>query len=39
VLVPFTRAVVPVVDLAGGRVVVDPPEGLLSEEKPSEEEL
>jgi 16S rRNA processing protein RimM len=29
VLVPFTRAVVPVVDLAGGRVVLDPPPGLL----------
>jgi 16S rRNA processing protein RimM len=29
VLVPFTRAVVPVVDLAGGRVVVDPPVGLF----------
>ena len=38
VLVPFTRAVVPVVDVAGGRVVVDPPEGLLSEDKPSETE-
>lgn len=35
VMVPFTRAVVPVVDLAGGRVVVDPPEGLLAEERPS----
>jgi 16S rRNA processing protein RimM len=29
VLVPFTRAAVPVVDIAGGRVVVAPPEGLL----------
>jgi 16S rRNA processing protein RimM len=29
VLVPFTRAVVPVVDLAGGRVVIDPPDGLF----------
>jgi 16S rRNA processing protein RimM len=29
VLVPFTRAAVPVVDIAGGRVVVDLPEGLL----------
>jgi 16S rRNA processing protein RimM len=28
-LVPFTRAAVPVVDLAHGRIVVDPPEGLL----------
>lgn len=32
VLVPFTRAVVPTVDLAGGRVVVDPPAGLLADE-------
>lgn len=32
VLVPFTRAAVPVVDIAGGRVVVDPPAGLLEEE-------
>ncbi len=29
VLVPFTRAVVPEVDVAGGRMVVDPPPGLL----------
>jgi len=29
VLVPFVRAIVPTVDLAGGRVVVDPPAGLL----------
>jgi len=29
VLVPFTRAVVPTVDLTAGRVVIDPPEGLL----------
>ena len=28
-LVPFVRAMVPVVDLTGRRVVVDPPEGLL----------
>lgn len=28
-LVPFTRAIVPEVDIAGGRVVVDPPAGLL----------
>ena len=30
-LVPFTRAVVPEVDLAGGRIVVDPPEGMFDE--------
>lgn len=29
VLVPFTRAIVPTVDLDAGRVVIDPPEGLL----------
>ena len=29
VLVPFTKAIVPTVDLASGRVVVDPPEGLF----------
>jgi 16S rRNA processing protein RimM len=28
-LLPFTRAAVPTVDLAGRRLVVDPPEGLL----------
>ena len=28
-LVPFTRAAVPVVDIPAGRIVVDPPEGLL----------
>jgi 16S rRNA processing protein RimM len=31
VLVPFTRAVVPEVDVSGGRVVVDPPPGLIGE--------
>ncbi|MGJ8603345.1 MAG: ribosome maturation factor RimM [Marivita sp.] len=30
VLLPFTKAVVPTVDLAQGRIVADPPEGLLS---------
>ncbi len=29
VLVPFVRAIVPTVDVEGGRVVLDPPEGLL----------
>jgi len=29
VVVPFTRVVVPVVDIAGHRVVIDPPEGLF----------
>lgn len=36
VYVPFTRAVVPTVDVIGRRVVIDPPEGLLAEEKPPE---
>lgn len=33
VYLPFTKAVVPVVDIAGGRVVVEPPEGALDEAK------
>jgi 16S rRNA processing protein RimM len=28
--IPFVRAIVPVVDVAGGRVVLDPPGGLLA---------
>jgi 16S rRNA processing protein RimM len=32
VLVPFTRAAVPEVDLAAGRVIVVPPAGLLTED-------
>jgi 16S rRNA processing protein RimM len=35
VMVPFTRAVVPVVDLPEGRLVLDPPPGLLA---PAEED-
>lgn len=31
VALPFTKAVVPVVDLAGQRLVIDPPDGLLPE--------
>jgi 16S rRNA processing protein RimM len=31
VLVPFTKATVPVVDIAGGHLVIDPPPGLLGE--------
>ncbi|NIH81856.1 ribosome maturation factor RimM [Amycolatopsis viridis] len=31
VLVPFVQAIVPVVDVAGGRVVIEPPEGLLDD--------
>lgn len=29
ILLPFTRAVVPTVDLTAGRIVADPPEGLI----------
>ena len=28
-MLPFTRAVVPVIDLPGGRLIVDPPPGLM----------
>ena len=35
-LVPFTREAVPVIDIAGGKVVVEPPPGLLDD--PSSEE-
>jgi 16S rRNA processing protein RimM len=31
VMVPFTRAVVPRIELAAGRLVLDPPAGLLDE--------
>jgi len=33
-LVPFTRAVVPIVAPAEGRLVLDPPPGLLSDDEP-----
>lgn len=33
IMVPFTKAIVPIVDLEKGRLVVDPPEGLLPDEK------
>jgi len=33
-LVPFTRASVPVVDIAAGRIVVDPPEEVASQPPP-----
>jgi len=36
VLVPFTHTAVPVVDIAGGRVVIDPPEGLFDTPKVKE---
>ncbi|HEX5452216.1 MAG TPA: ribosome maturation factor RimM [Stellaceae bacterium] len=31
VMVPFTRAIVPVVDMKAGRLVIDPPPGLLDD--------
>ena len=31
VLVPFTHAAVPTVDIAGGRIVIDPPAGLFDD--------
>ncbi|WP_237152962.1 ribosome maturation factor RimM [Oryzibacter oryziterrae] len=34
IYVPFTRAVVPTLDFAGGRLLIDPPEGLLVDEEP-----
>ncbi len=34
VMVPFTRSVVPEVDLTSGRVVIDPPPGLLEPASP-----
>lgn len=36
VMVPFTRAAVPEVDIEGGKVVIDPPEGLF--DPPGKEE-
>jgi len=33
IMVPFTRAVVPTIELAAGRLVLDPPPGLLDESK------
>jgi 16S rRNA processing protein RimM len=31
VMLPFTSATVPVVDIAGGRIVIDPPEGVFKD--------
>jgi 16S rRNA processing protein RimM len=30
ILIPFVKAIVPEVDVAGGVLVIDPPEGLLN---------
>ena len=35
VMVPFTRAIVPIVDIAAGRLVIDPPPGLLDDARPA----
>jgi 16S rRNA processing protein RimM len=37
-MVPFTRRAVPEVDVAGGRVTIDPPPGLLEPAKQVEED-
>ena len=34
-MVPFTRAIVPVIEIAAGRLVVDPPPGLLDGGEPA----
>jgi 16S rRNA processing protein RimM len=34
IMVPFTRAIVPIVELAEGRLVLDPPPGLLDDGEP-----
>ncbi|MEG3614947.1 ribosome maturation factor RimM [Isoptericola haloaureus] len=36
-LVPFVHAIVPTVDVAGGRVVLDPPGGLLARDQVADE--
>lgn len=38
VYVPFTRAIVPTVDFAGGKAIIDPPDGLLEEGGEPDEE-
>ena len=37
VLLPFTLACGPTVDLAAGRIVADPPEGLFPDDTPEQE--
>lgn len=37
ILVPFTNAAVPVVDIKGGKVVINPPEELVVPSEPNEE--
>jgi 16S rRNA processing protein RimM len=38
VLIPFTDAAVPVVDIGGGRIVIDPPNGLFGDGSASRED-
>jgi 16S rRNA processing protein RimM len=38
ILIPFSDAVVPDVDIAGGRVLINPPRGLLGDEDDDDEE-
>ncbi|GAB6051322.1 ribosome maturation factor RimM [Magnetospira thiophila] len=38
IMVPFTKAVVPTVDVAAGRLVIDPPPGLLETPQRDEED-
>ncbi len=38
VMVPFTKAAVPVVDIENGRVIVDPPDGLMDPPPPQTDE-
>jgi 16S rRNA processing protein RimM len=38
VMLPFTEAVVPVVDVAGDRIVVDPPAGAFKDDTASEKD-
>lgn len=37
-LIPFTSAIVPTIDLAAGRAIIDPPDGLLDTESRVEKE-
>ena len=37
-MLPFTEAVVPVVDIAGGRIVVDAPQGTFTDDPTPEKD-
>ncbi len=34
VMIPFVKAIIPTIDLAGGKMICDPPKGLLADEPP-----